>query len=79
MPVPYTRADLAKMTQTAKEKMDTDSGDFTNMIFAVPKDAVEIIGAALDKIMEEANIEGENPKVKLGRALEYLCADYYGG
>ena len=78
LPIPYTKADLASMTKAAEEKINPDGGDFTNMIFAVPTDAVEIVGAALEKIMAEANIEGENPKVRLGRALEYLCADYYG-
>lgn len=79
-PIPYTKEDISKMLELAKEKAPPEaSEEFTRMIFSVPTDAVEIVRAALEKVMQEANIEGENYSVKMGRSLEYLCADYYGG
>lgn len=78
--VPYTKEDLAKMLEGAKENLPPEASDeFTRMIFSVPTDAVEIVRATLEKVMQQGNIDGENYNVKLGRALEYLCADYYGG
>ena len=68
------------MMEAAKDKLPPEaSGEFTRMVFSVPTDAVDIVRAALEKVMQEGGIEGENYSVKLGRSLEYLCADYYGG
>ena len=79
-PIPSTKDDISKMMEAAKDKLPPEaSGDFTRMVFSVPTDAVDIVRAALEKVMQEGGIEGENYSVKLGRSLEYLCADYYGG
>jgi hypothetical protein len=80
LPIPFTSADIDKMLEVANKDLPPEATDeFTRMVFSVPTDAVDIVRAALEKVMQEGNIQGENYNVKAGRALEYLCADYYGG
>lgn len=80
LPVPHTKETLAKMLEAAKEKLPPEASDeFTRMVFSVPTDAVEIVREVLERYMRAGNIQGKSESINLGRALEYMCAEQYGG
>jgi hypothetical protein len=79
-PIPYTKEDIAKMMETAKDKLPPEaSGDFVNLIFSVPKDSVDEVEEAIDRMAIEGDIKTTSDRARRGMALVYLCIEKLGG
>jgi hypothetical protein len=78
--IPFTAADIEKMQKAAQEKLPPEaSGDFVNLIFSIPRESVDEVEAAIDRVAIEGDIKTTSDRARKGMALVYLCIEYLGG